>query len=366
MSYVGEPFAHDLFVSYSHGSDAEGEGLLRPWSTAFATELEKELRVDPRFRQSLSLFLDAKLRPGQGVDPMEGLTPQLTQQIAASALLLVLMSPDYVASEWCRRERDAWVAAQEALGLPTDGRVAVVRIWPTPEPWPTPLCDPQGVPLVGFPFHDDSLGADRPLGWADLGQSFGSDFRRALLSVVGRLGHHLDALRTQLGERRKAQEDAQRLQGPQGQSIYLHGRVDHRKAWEDAANALLSDGYSVVPGDPDPVEDDPRKLMQLRRARVETLADCDALLLLGTEDGRALDADLLAIGRYDRQSARARSHRLLPCCVLDTVGPPVATPVRRATARNLQTDWLDGTQPPWTPAVQHWLAAQGAAAAASE
>ena len=84
-----------------------------------------------------------------------------------------------------------------------------------------------------------------------------------------------------------------------------------------------------------------------------------------TEDGRALDADLLAIGRYDRQAARARSHRLLPCGVLDTVGPPVATSIRRATARNLQADWLDGTQPPWTPAVQHWLAAQGAAAAAS-
>lgn len=363
MSYVGGPFAHDLFVSYSHGSDAGGQGLLQPWSVAFARELERELRVDKRFRDTLSVFLDAKLRPGQGVDPMVGLTPQLAQQIAASALLLVLMSPDYLASDWCRQEREAWAAAQGALRLGTDGRLAVVRIWPTQDPWPPLLCDPQGVPLVGFAFHDASFGPERPLGWTELGGRFGSDFQRALLSVVGRVGQHLDALRAQLAERERAREDALRLQGAQGQSIYLHGRAEHRRAWEDAAQALLGDGFSVVPGDPEPPEDDPQKLMRLRRTRVEMLADCDALLLLGTDDGRALDADLLAVGRYDRQSARARSQRLLPCGVLDTAGPAVATAVRKATARSLQADWLDGTQPPWTPRVQQWLAAQGAAAA---
>jgi hypothetical protein len=42
------------------------------------------------------------------------------------------------------------------------------------------------------------------------------------------------------------------------------------------------------------------------------------------------------------------------------VGAPIATVVRKATARNLQAEWLDGTQPPWPPRVQRWLAGQGA------
>ena len=370
MSFVGAPFTHDLFISYSHGSDAGGDGLLRPWSVRFVEELRRELALDRRFRDPLRIFLDAQHRPGLGIDPMEGLSEQLAREVGASALLMVLMSPDYLASGWCEKERAAWLAHQAHLGLPAEGRIAVVQIQPTaPEPWPAALCDGQGVPLVGFAFHDDSLGAPRPLGWDELNSGFGKSFRRALLSVVGRLSQHLADLQARLAERARVLQDAQRLQAAPaaaGQSIYQHGRAPQRKAWEDAANALLAEGFAVVPGDPDPEEDDPQRLQTLRRQRVDALAACDALLLLGTEDGRQLDADLLAVGRYDRHSARARSHRLLPCGVLDTVGGAMATPIRKATARNLQATWLDGTQPPWTPQVQQWLVAQGSAAEGRE
>jgi hypothetical protein len=164
MAYVGNPFRHDLFIRYSYGDDGSGHGLLQPWSVAFLAELEKELRVDRRFRQALSVFRDAQFRPGQGVDPMAGLSPQLQEQIGAAALPVVLMSPDYLASAWCAWEREWWCARQAELHLATDERIAVVRIWPTSEPWPPALCDPQGVPLVGFVFHDDEAGAARPGG----------------------------------------------------------------------------------------------------------------------------------------------------------------------------------------------------------
>ncbi len=361
MSYVGAPFAHDLFVSYSHGTGADGHGVLRPWSESFVRELERELRADHRLRHPLSLFMDVRTQAGHGVDPMTGLTAQLKQQIGDSALLVVLMSPDYLGSrKWCALERETWLDRQKALALPVEGRIAVVRILPTDEPWPAALCDDTGEPLVGFAFHDDSAGVARPLGWTELRDGFGSVFQRALLGLVGRLTHKLVSLRVQLDERRAAEADARKLQAPDGHSIYLHGRASQRKAWEDAAQALVNHGFAVVPGDPDPEFDDPQLLMAMRQQRVATLVDCDALLLLGTPDGRALDVDLLAVGRHDRHSARARSQRLLPCGVLDTVGAPIATVVRKATARNLQAEWLDGTQPPWPPRVQQWLAGQGA------
>ena len=51
MAFVGPPFVHDLFISYSHGGDdGAGNGYLQPWSAAFARELERELRADRKFR----------------------------------------------------------------------------------------------------------------------------------------------------------------------------------------------------------------------------------------------------------------------------------------------------------------------------
>jgi hypothetical protein len=360
MSYVGAPFAHDLFVSYSHGDDGSGGAYLQPWSAAFARELERELRADRKFRATLSLFLDEDHRPGRGVDPMAPLTEQLRSQIGAAALLLVLMSPDYLASTWCADERDWWLARQSELGLPADERIAAVRIWPTEEAWPAALSDSRGEPLVGFAFHSAEAGVPpRPLGWTDLPGPFGTEFRKALLDLVGRLYPKLEAMKARAGELRRAREEAARLTQDGGQLLYLHGRAEHAEAWEKAGLALTDSGFAVVPGEPDRVENNPVKLQALREQRVEMLGGCDALLLLGTGDGRAVDADLVVIGKHDRQSARARSHRLLPCGLLDTVGAALGTAVRRATARIVQADWIDGTPPDWTPNVRRWLADKG-------
>lgn len=358
-AHVGPPFVNDLFVSYSHGDDGEGNGYLAPWSAAFAKELERELRADRKYRQTLRVFLDRDDRPGQGVDPMAPLTAQLQDRIETTAMLVVLMSPDYLASKWCAEERDWWFSRQASLGLPTEERVAVVRIWPTEDPWPPALTDARGEPLVGFTFHSEGDGPARPLGWEELPGPFGKEFRRALLGVVGRIYQKLDAMRNRLAEVERAKADAAKLLQHGGQSLYLHGRADRADVWERAALALTASGFAVVPGEPDPVGQDIRKLQAIRERRVEALSDCDALLLVATDDTRALDADLVVVGKHDRQSARARSNHLLPCGVLNTVGGSLITPVRTATARVVQADWIDGTQPAWTPHVQKWLGEKG-------
>src|SRR5262252_8491873 len=304
MAYVGSPFEFDIFISYSHGGDdGQGRGYLQPWSAAFVQELDRELRSDPRFRQSLRIFLDSNQR-GSGVDPMAALTEQLKTDIGAAALLVVLMSPDYLTSAWCKDEREWWLARQAAAGLQTDERVAVVRVWPTTDPWPPAFADSRGQPLVGFQFHTHGEPV-RPLGWTEMPGPFQSDFRKALLPIVGRLYQALDVM--------KACADAQ------------------RRAREEAAR---------------------------QENRVRTISGCDALLLIGTDDTRALDADLVTVGRLDRQSARARSNRLLPCGLLNTVGDAIATQARKTLTRAVQADWIDATRSPWAPAVQQWLASK--------
>lgn len=355
MSYVGDPFIHDLFISYSHGYD-EGLGIghLQPWSAAFAKELERELRAEPKIRNRLAIFRDGDYRIGHGVDPMAPLTQQLCEQIGHTALLVILMSPDYLKSAWCADERDWWYRHQFGLDSTCDERIAVVRIWPTDEdPWPKLLTDNRDHPLVGFHFHAPVFGKERPLGWVDM-PAFGSDFKKEILNIVARIYPKLDALKQRADERARLKMEIGKLSDEMGQTIYLHGRAEHFAIWQKMALALTDAGFSVTPGKLD-LRRDPRDLQDIREQRVELMSASDAVLIIGTQDNHALDADLVVVGKHDRQSARARCNRLLPCGLLDTVGTDIATPVRKATARILQTDWLDATQEPWTDNIKHWL-----------
>lgn len=367
MSYVGPPFAHDVFVSYSQGDfDGDGASPLKRWSQAFARELESELRVHPKFGRDLRLFFDEHHHAGQRVDPMAGLTEQLRDDIAASALVTVLMSPHYLGSKWCTDEREWWLQAQSKLALPTDERIAVARIWPTASDWPTGLVDGRGQPLIGFCFYDRERAALRPqpFEWPQPDGASKGEFRDALLELVGWLWQKLEVLKDRVAERAVAATDLAKLAG-EGQVVYLHGRLEQVQAWERANEALNQRGFTVFPGEPDTVQPDPKKHQEVRQRRVEILSACDALLLLAGADGRALDADLVVVGRQDRHSARAVSNRLLPCGLLDLVGTPIATPQRRAAARALQIDWLDGTHEPWTPSVQEWLRTKSAVMSAA-
>jgi hypothetical protein len=162
MSFLGEPFQHDLFVSYSHGElDGSDRSNLEAWSQAFARELERELRSHPKFGQ-LKIFLDQQYRPDQGFDPSGPLTTQLRKDIQAAGILVVLMSPQYLRSKWCSQELDWWVRGQERTGFSIDGRIAVARIWPTEEPWPEVLLDERGEALAGFTFYDFTRAVTRP------------------------------------------------------------------------------------------------------------------------------------------------------------------------------------------------------------
>jgi hypothetical protein len=77
--------------------------------------------------------------------------------------------------------------------------------------------------------------------------------------------------------------------------------------------------------------------------------------LLGTEDGIALDGDMLSVGRQSRNVGRARSGKLLPCAVLDRSGGSAATEQRVAAARKLNIQWIDGSGTDWLQRVRVWL-----------
>jgi hypothetical protein len=365
MSYVGQPFAHDIFISYTH-ADAAGDGNShhKRWSQSFARELEAELRSLPRLGTAVRMFLDEDHRPERGVDPMAPLSDQLQSEIGASAIVAVLVSPQYLMSKWCEREREWWYQKQLELQIPFDQRIAVAHIWPLSPPedvWPPLFLDSRGEPLVGFCFYDkkDAEIRPQPYLWPEVPEGAQGPFRDQLLQMVGSLRLKLNALKSTLEARERTRAEAAKLSGA-GQLIYLHGRADRADAWRKACDALQASGFGVLPGEPDPVESDADKQEKLKQIRLKILAGCDALLLLASDNGLEVDADLVVVGRQDRHSARAVNQKLLPCALLDTVGAPIATAQRKNNARVLQVDWIDGMSDGWPAGVQRWLGQKGA------
>lgn len=362
MSFVGNPFRHDIFVSYSHGDvQGDGQALLKQWSQGFVRELERELKAFPDIGGHISLFRDEDHRPGHGIDPMAPMSDTLQQEVAASAILAILMTPQYLGSKWCRQELEWWTEAQKVHGLAHEDRIAVARVWPTETAWPAGLIDRDGNPYIGQHFYERAKAEIRPqpFSWPNVTNETMGPFREALLDFVGHLRVRLREIRKELESREARESERQRLAARAGQVLYLHGRNVHAPAWDRVHRELEDGGYTVFPLQPEEVASDPRRIRETQMERIARMSACDAVLLLGTDDEPALQTDLVVVGRLDRHEAIARSNRSLPCGVIDTAGVVRQQPVWSRKAKSIGVDWFDASSSPWTPLLQTWL--EGAA-----
>jgi TIR domain len=80
---------HDLFVSYAHERDPK-------WVRALVEELKN--RVEALLGSSPSVFFDERMEQGENVPRV------LLDAVGASRLLLVILTPRYLNSAWCRME----------------------------------------------------------------------------------------------------------------------------------------------------------------------------------------------------------------------------------------------------------------------
>jgi hypothetical protein len=352
MSVLGKPFEHDLFVSYSHGAvRGKHDSDLKRWSQKFAEDLRTELAGTPEFEE-ISVFLDQSERSDESVDCTADLPGHLEARAHASALLTILMTPHYLRSHWCRREREWWCTKHHPNTLGKDDRIFVCRVRPTGDAqWP-----PELPAAVGYLCYDKDIEPDkaRPFTWRGSKRDL-DDYTDLLVDLAGDMIGRLRTIRDALEQRREHEAAAARLAADAGQVIYLHARQTHAEAWQRTGDVLVEKGFVVVPTEPDPIAREPKAIREIAERRIEILSGCDGLLLLGTKDGLALEADLVVVGRQNRHAARARTDRVLPCGVLDTTGGVVATQRRRATASALGIEWIDAARDRWPDKVKSWL-----------
>jgi hypothetical protein len=113
-------FEHDIFVSYAHVDDQPAPGVEHGWVTTLVKIVQLRLDALLGRKRAHSLWMDHSL--AQDVRFSE----EIMRTLQNTATLLIVLSPGYVASEWCDRERRTFMQLIRQR-LDADQRVFVVQ-----------------------------------------------------------------------------------------------------------------------------------------------------------------------------------------------------------------------------------------------
>jgi len=252
---------HDVFVSYAHVDNQNDLG----WVTTLVHHLDTELR-QRLGTKDLQIWIDHR------IDGNHPLTPDIMQAIRRSATLLIVMSPSYLASEWCAKERNTFLnLARDCVAA---GRIFIVQCRDTD----LKAIPPEFGDLIGFKFwtqDPEAGGATRPLGLTDVKE-------RAYFAGVINLS---DKLAQKLREIRVArQAGGHPAPSVAVEHVFLARSTDDmERREEELVGYLTQAGLSILPETWYP-EDNEQGFQVAMQA---DLARCSAFVqLLGSFPGR--------------------------------------------------------------------------------
>lgn len=88
----------DIFISFAHVDDQPVSGEEKGWVTHFVDNLRKEVSRKMGRAEHCQLWIDYCLSCGDGI------TPEIERQLGETHVMLILLSPGWLASKWCQRE----------------------------------------------------------------------------------------------------------------------------------------------------------------------------------------------------------------------------------------------------------------------
>jgi hypothetical protein len=224
----------DIFVSYARVNDIPLAGRQRGWVSTLVSELKSLLAMKFGRSDAFELWMDYRL------DGNDSLTPQLGQELKDCALMVVVHSAGYNASNWCRREKEAFLDKIKSENLAGQRRIFLLEFDPAKRP--RDLSD-----LVGYRFwlDDDSGRPPITLGLPEIRRD---DYR--YFDLVNDVSH--DIVKT-LQALKKAQPEAVargRAAPPArgGRVVYLAETTDDLEELRDEVRRHLTQaGVQMLP-----------------------------------------------------------------------------------------------------------------------
>jgi hypothetical protein len=245
------------FISYAH---IDNQPLL-PGKPCWVSQFHDVLKVKlaQRLGGEARIWRDDKL----GGDDVFG--SEIVAQLQHAALLVSVVTPRYLRSDWCNRELGAFeTAAQQTGGVEIGNRSRVLKVLKTPLP-PGETVPPVLDRTLGVSFYVQDGPRDREIDPA-LGADAETEFLQRVVDLAALMADRLRALGM-------APPAAAAVAPPSGQVVYV---AECGRDLQPARDALLTElrlhGHTVLPEAPLPlVEEALRSRVQADLARA-TLA----------------------------------------------------------------------------------------------
>jgi len=235
-------FEKDLFISYSHIDNQPLTPEQKGWVTRFHASLEALLSM--RMGGKARIWRDDKL---QGNDIFADV---IVEQFPQTAVLVSVLSPRYLNSEWCNKEvAEFCKCAEENGGVVVNNKSRIFKVLKTPVETEETL--PQVMwSSLGYEFFTMEDGAPLELDSA-YGEKFGQDYNRKVGKLAWDVSQLLKSLQIDQGD------NGHEKDGPAKPTVYLAAcSYDRDKAREILEGELKRHGYTVLPDQQLPREED--------------------------------------------------------------------------------------------------------------
>lgn len=230
-----QEFETHLFISYAHIDNQPLTADQQGWVSRFHTSLDAMLSM--RLGRAARIWRDRKL---SGNDVF---SEEIASQFPKTALLVSILSPRYVASDWCARElRKFCEAARESGGVVVENKSRVIKVIKTPvaseAALPAILKD-----VLGYPFYifDEQ---ETPL---ELDPAYGPDMAQRYHLKVAKLAWDI-AQQMKTLDAGRSDTQIQAVQVSLKPTVYLaECSWDQRHVREAIEAELRLQGYPVLP-----------------------------------------------------------------------------------------------------------------------
>ena len=237
MSFLPD-YENDIFISYAHNDNQallEGQ---RGWVDVFHQALERRLQV--HLGAKPSIWRDPRLQGN------EYFADTLVEQVPKVAILISLLSPSYINSEWCRREMQMFARiASETGGMRLGNKARIFKVEKINVPLDKHPAELQGMTGYQFYYMDDHRARELS---AESGPH-AIDYWQRIDDVAQDIAELLLAMKT-----RGASPDVQIFQAPAGETIYLaETSFDLSPQRDNIKRELQERGHVVIPDRPLPL-----------------------------------------------------------------------------------------------------------------
>jgi hypothetical protein len=237
MSYLPD-YEVDIFISYAHNDNQaliEGQ---RGWVDIFHQALERRLQV--HLGAKPTIWRDPRLQGN------EYFADSLVEQIPKSGILISVLSPSYMNSEWCNREMQMFHRiATDTGGIRLGNKARIIKVEKIHVPLEKHPTELQGMTGYQFYYMDDHRARELS---PDSG-AHAVDYWQRIDDVAQDISELLQAMKT-----RGSSPDVQIFQAAAGDTVYLAETSFDLSPQRDSIKRELQErGHLVMPDRPLPL-----------------------------------------------------------------------------------------------------------------